>query len=392
MDTIVELLARSVTGELDEREQTIIDNWLGESAANRELYARISDGRYLDRQYGIWSRARNPNGWNEMQERMAGSRERRRRSRAIRRLIPWLSAAAVVAGVVAIRTVVAERRSADEATIAVSSIMPGRNTAFIDTGGGRVVPLDGVRSAVSEYIPLRGRLAGDSMVDYRSSREVPYDQRAERHTLGVPQGATTKIAVLADGTTVWLNAGSTLTYPVAFAAEGERIVEMTGEGYFDVRSDPSRPFVVHTQGVEVRVTGTAFNLNSYPAEGSIATTLVEGAVKVSSPGREVVLSPGTQAVLEKSSGDVVLHDVDVSIYTAWKEGVFEFDNMPVSDICLVLSRWYDIRFEIPDPAVGAIRFTGTIGRERALAFILELMRETGTIDYSVREGRIVITN
>jgi ferric-dicitrate binding protein FerR (iron transport regulator) len=128
---------------------------------------------------------------------------------------------------------------------------------------------------------------------------------------------------------------------------------------------------------------------SYADDRRIETTLVEGAVSVVSSNKEALLNPGVQAVFDKSNGDMALRNVDTRIYTAWKDGLFEFDNMPIGNICHVLSRWYDIEFKISD-AEASIRFTGTIDRNKPLSFILDLIRDTKTIDYDMDDGKVII--
>ena len=389
-DRIVELLARSITGSVTCDESDEIEQWLSRDPSHREMYARLFDEEHIARQYRIWSRTRRTSiGWEQMEMRMARSLRRKRRMEIVRRAASYFSAAALVIGAFFIFKAVEQRSSVSTSEITIQNIMPGKNTAVIELETGEIVPLDDTQAKAHKDRSPVGRMIGDSVVDYKSVRAKANTSIIAKHTLRVPEGATTKQIVLDDGTSVWLNAGSALTYPVHFA-EGERIVQMTGEGFFEVHSDTSRPFIVETQNIRVVVSGTTFNLTSYPDNSTIATTLVEGVVSVISSNKQVILNPSVQAIFNKESGDITMHDVDTTIYTAWKEGIFNFKNMSLRDICHVLSRWYDVEFRLSEPGVGNIRFTGTIGRNKSLAFILDLIRGTETIDYAIDDGVVVI--
>lgn len=386
-DRIVELLVSAVSGGLDTNGANELEQWLDADAANRELYARLSDERHLADQYSVWSHTRADDGWQQMRALMTRSENRRKRFALLRKAAPYVSAAAILVAGLFVYISLTDHKGSDP-YIAAQHILPGRNVAVIELETGEVVPLDDRRPAAKSSFSSVGRMVGDSILDYSDKTGIAPIRPSAKHTLKVPEGAGTKCLTLSDGTVVWLNAGSTLTYPVAFEG-GERVVAMTGEGYFEVHSDENAPFLVESQGITVRVTGTQFNIMSYPDEGSIETTLVEGVVNIVSYNKSTRLSPGVQAVFEKSSGDMSIRDVDPRIYTAWKEGVFEFDDMAINDICHVLSRWYDVEFKISKTA-GSTRFTGTIDRNKPLGFILDLIRDTETIDYAAENDKVSI--
>src|SRR5690554_2818360 len=215
-------------------------------------------------------------------------------------------------------------------------IDPGTDRAVLTLDDGRQVLLDGHEAGpiLSEPSLQIHKEAGDVLV-YLPSGNLDPTQGAtlKYNTLSTPAGGQYRV-MLPDGTKVILNASSRLRYPQRFPV-GERIVEFEGEGYFEVKSDPSRPFVVKTDAVglqqEVRVLGTEFNINSYDNEGAVVTTVVGGQVAVSDAdaAREVVLGAGRQAVLQGGSGanpTLQSRDADINEALAWKDGLFLFNS------------------------------------------------------------------
>ena len=146
---------------------------------------------------------------------------------------------------------------------------------------------------------------------------------------------------LADGTKVWLNASSSIKFPTAFSGK-TREVSITGEAYFEVSSDKSKPFIVDVGGMQVEVLGTHFNINSYDDEEVIRTTLLEGSVVINQNMKSKKLYPGQQATVN-SIGDINLEkNVNLSQVMSWKNGLFYFENSSLQEVMRELSRWYDV--------------------------------------------------
>lgn len=179
--------------------------------------------------------------------------------------------------------------------------------------------------------------------------------------------------MLADGSHVWLNTGSSVTYPVAFG-KNERKVFVTGEAYFEVAHDASRPFIVKKADMEITVLGTHFNVNAYDDENSIRVTLLEGAVKVKKGHASEMLSPGQQAEVV-NTGIAVANTVNTEAVMAWKNGYFHFGNTGIAELMKQLARWYDIdivyKGEVPQRAFG-----GEISRNANLSQILNILNES----------------
>lgn len=204
------------------------------------------------------------------------------------------------------------------------------------------------------------------------------------NTLVIPNGKMYLIE-LPDGTKVWLNSKSSLKYPVEFV-DNNRMVTLEGEAYFEVTKNPHRPFIVETKSGNVTVLGTHFNVNAYSEDQNFETTLVEGKVKVSDiadskENESVILRPGQQARAKNESLKVV--EVDPSIYTAWKDGKFYFENEDLKDILTKMSRWYDFNVKFEQKALEHIKFTGIVLKDEPIENLLNVISKTSNIKYKI---------
>jgi transmembrane sensor len=212
------------------------------------------------------------------------------------------------------------------------------------------------------------------------------DKSSELNVLTTLRGETYRLH-LPDGTMVWLNAASSLSFSAGLIQAGERMVELKGEAYFEVSKDAKHPFVVKTDKQEVEVLGTKFNINSYQSDESVATTLLEGAVRVSTREVQRLLKPGEQVLNDGINMSV--KTVDVAAATAWKDGYFRFNDQKMSEIVKQLERWYNVDIEL-SKAIADRQFTGKISRNRNIIHILELMQETNQINFKIEGRRIFI--
>src|SRR5690606_20715012 len=192
---------------------------------------------------------------------------------------------------------------------------------------------------------------------------------------------------LSDGTHVWLNAGSVLKYPTQFAAD-ERIVEIEGEGYFEVAKEEKRPFKVLAAGQELVVLGTAFNISAYRDEDETETTLVEGAVKIVNLANERVsqLRPGQQARLSRKG--LYVRNVDTEEFIAWKDGYFLFNDANIYAILKKFSRWYAIEMDDSIKPTGDL-FTGKIPRNISLKSALAILEGTSGMSFQLTDNKLI---
>lgn len=252
-----------------------------------------------------------------------------------------------------------------------NSIAPGTNKAILTLANGDTITLDNAGNQVIKQ--------GKTLV-HQQNGQLQYAAQGSGdavvyNTLTVPRGGQFNI-VLPDGSHVWLNAASSLKYPTAFNGT-QRMVEIQGEGYFEVAQNSKQPFFVKVNNMEVQVLGTSFDVMAYSDEKSVNTTLAEGAVNVQHESNQQRLKPGQQAVLDPVTGALTVRPADVQQVIAWKTGFFEFDNAPLTDIMRQLSRWYDIDVSYNNQAIDSRLFGGRISRNLPLSDILHMLEANG---------------
>ena len=207
------------------------------------------------------------------------------------------------------------------------------------------------------------------------------------NTIETPKGGEFQLN-LPDGTKVWLNAASTLRYPIAFSGK-ERVVMLTGEAYFEVAHNKSKPFKVLTTAQEIEVLGTHFNINSYEESRMTRTTLVEGSIKVKriDNANSYLLKPGQLAVLQGNSVNVMPADIESEI--AWKNGYFIFNEEGIQTIMQKISRWYNIDVVYsPELLNTDVKFGGIVSRSKNLSVVLKTMERTGKVHFKLEGNRI----
>jgi len=207
------------------------------------------------------------------------------------------------------------------------------------------------------------------------------------NTLTVPRGSRIAQLTLSDGTKVWLNAGSSLRYPVAFTGP-DRKVEITGETYFEVAQDKLHPFVVTKGDNEIKVLGTHFNVNAYDEEGPMKVTLLEGSVRITSASGNSLLRPGEMAVMDQGKNIDILNNADLDRIMAWKNGYFNFSNADIRTVMRELSRWYGL--ELVFNNVTNERFHIEINRDIPLSKVLRILEMTDKIHFTISGNKVTV--
>lgn len=259
-------------------------------------------------------------------------------------------------------------------------IMPGRSGAILTLGDGSQIVLDSVSNGVISNQSNTAVAKKDGKLVYTNGS----DAHSVINKMTTPRGRQYSLE-LSDGTKVWLNASSSISFPTSFPAN-ERKVVLTGEAYFEVAKDKNKPFKVMTKDVEVKVLGTHFNINGYDDEAEINTTLMEGSVLVGKKDRKMLLKPGQQAEM-KNTGEVNIRDLDnFDTVLAWKRGMFHFENASLEEVLRQLSRWYDVDIVI-DKGVVSRNFEGEINRDLELSQLLKIL-EGNNIHFKI-EGKVL---
>lgn len=271
--------------------------------------------------------------------------------------------------------------------IARKQIVPGGNKAIITLSDGTNITLGDKKT---------GRLAtqGSTQIDQTRDGEINYSQAGPSdnkpsdalmyNTASTPRGGQYEL-VLSDDTKVWLNASSSIRFPVVFRGN-ERRVQITGEAYFEVAHNAAMPFRVEARGQTVEVLGTHFNVNAYDDEASVKTTLLEGSVKVTAQSGSTTIKPGEQADLK--DGKLSVNEVDVDDVVAWKNGYFSFKDDDLRAVMRQISRWYNVDITY-DGNIPQRKFSGEIARNTNISQMLDIL-SFKKIHYKISGDQITI--
>lgn len=274
-----------------------------------------------------------------------------------------------------------------------SDAAPGSNKAILVLANGQKISLSDIHNGdVAKEAGLSITKTADgqlvyNIVDDKSGGATKEDTF---NTIETPKGGVWQIK-LPDGSSVWLNAASSLTYPLSFAKGKKRMVELKGEAYFEVSKDKDHPFVVKTAKQEVEVLGTSFNINSYADESEVKTTLLEGSVRVMPylAGQQPdVLKPGEQAILNERGMNI--KEVDAEEAIDWKNGYFMFNNERQENIMRKIARWYNVQVEYADASAKDVMYYGSISRFENVSKVLRKFEQTGEVRFEINKNKITV--
>ncbi len=326
------------------------------------------------------SKVNKKTGWEKIQQKI---------DTPVRKLVFWRYAAA--ASVVLFcatfyftKGEVSFKSEKSESTIVKTTIVPGTDKATLVLANGQTVILEKGQKYNSKNVHSNGK-------------EIIYDNDpSSKNAIGfnyltIPRGGQFFIK-LPDGSQVWLNSESQLKFPTRFKEGETRQVELVfGEAYFDISPSTAHKgarFNVATAGQNVEVLGTEFNIKAYQDESNILTTLVEGKINLSNSVVSRILEPSDQAVLNRSSNNVVMNRVDVYNEISWKEGVFTFQDMTLKDIMKVLSRWYNVDVVFNNKKLEKVTFNGILDKNQKIEEILTIINKTNKIPYEIKDKTI----
>ena len=306
----------------------------------------------------------------------------KRLSKAPLRLLPsrWWAAAAIVilamGGLLIVNKYFNSNTKLSQLASDKNIIKPGGNKAILTLASGKQFILDGAGKGqlfTTNHVSIQNN--ADSSVIYQKTSSKITNHSLSYNTLTTPRGGKYQL-ILSDGTKVWLNAGSTIKYPVDFI-ETDRSVELSGEAYFEVAHNSKSPFKVIGAGQTVQVLGTHFNINAYPDEDEVKTTLLKGSVKVyankvaSTAAQSIIIKPNEQAVFKNAS--LSKTTVDADEFTAWKSGVILFRNADMHDVMRKISRWYNVDVEYHDQMLSDT-YNGEIPRNAAFSEVMNILK------------------
>ncbi|WP_316792200.1 FecR family protein [Pedobacter frigoris] len=312
--------------------------------------------------------------------------------------------AIILLGVYFFNTTSQPAKIKSENPVLVNDVKAGGNKALLTLADGRrIVLTDAVNGELAKQAGVRITKTKDGQLVY-TVENTGHETKPEYNTIETPRGGQ-HIVNLPDGSIVVLNAASSLKFPTTFSSFQERKVELSGEAYFEISKDKAHPFVVKTNGQEVKVLGTHFNINSYADEGVVRTTLLEGSVRVISllssranakdpdPSElgmtnSIMLRPNQQSMVT-TNGNIKVQTVDTEDVVAWKNGLFIFNDESLESIMRKVSRWYDVEVVYQDK-LPRVSFLGALSRSKNLSALINILEESGEVHFKIQGRRIVV--
>jgi len=383
---IAGLITKYMNNSLDPEQQQELTQWINDDPANESLFKKLNSEEVQEHYFAGLKAFPAANALLKVKGRIHGV-PKVLKMRSSKQQWLYASVAAVLLLIsVGIWFVVGKKTDDEELRYATANISPGRNVATLTLSNGKKITLDSIASGrFAEQSGISISKTKDGNLVYQITDQPTGRSNDQFNSIETPKGGTYQIH-LPDGTKVWLNAASSLRFPVHFSQK-ERRVELTGEGYFEVAKDKARPFLVKNETQETKVLGTHFNINGYSDNTFVQTTLIEGSVQVSSfpeasHAEHVVLKPGQQS--ELNSGKLMVKPANLQEVMAWKNGNFLFDAMELSNILKQLNRWYNISVDysgVPD-----LRLTGYISRNESLYRVLHMLEITANVKFKVQNN------
>ncbi|WP_320018591.1 FecR domain-containing protein [Labilibaculum manganireducens] len=377
-NNISNLIVRYLKGKLDENQKKELNLWL-EVPRNKQLFDEITTKERILNKSTSYDVFNSEKAWKQIDQKISVKINYRR----------ILAYAAVIVLPLAIGFFILNQVPKYNKEMAqFYEIKPGEFNAKLYFANGEVVDLKKDTSS-------RFRSADNLVVEKDSEKlKINSDlmeggKRNKLNRIVTPIGGEYEVE-LPDGTVVKLNADSYLEFPSKFSGKERRVVAK-GELYFDVAKNKDWPFIVESEGMELKVLGTEFNVRAYSDEKEIISTLVEGSVEVSNSSGELIrLTPDRQVVLNKSDQSMLECKANIESVTAWKNGKFIFDNRRIEDIMYDLARWYDVKVFFANSKVKDKRFSVDVPRYGEIESILTLLKGTGETSFTINKNVITV--
>ncbi|MFR7808117.1 MAG: FecR family protein [Butyricimonas faecihominis] len=380
---IARLIFLHIQGMMDNAQEKELNEWRSVSPRHEELFQRMLSSEHVEKSISrfVKTEEEEERGWWQLQQKA-------RSGRSVRKIkwFPYAAAIVLILSVGGVFYFSGDKEQTEILPIAKNEVQVPGSRAVLILPDGRKVDL--------ENEVLRSDLAQSDSLLLVSARSLKYrdidspDTTEIFHTLEIPRGGE-YLLTLSDGTMIYLNSESTLSFPVKFQGK-ERKVYLTGEAYFKVAKNTEHPFVVTAGELEVLVTGTTFGVRAYKDEKDIQTTLESGQVTVRVEGKSVKLVPNKQVLFNKSTMGLEVRDVDVDLYLAWADGRLVYDNCPLEKILTDLGRWYNIDVFYSRDELRSYQFSLNMKKHEEFTQVLELIGKTGEVQFEIKDNTVIV--
>lgn len=378
-EIILQWIADYCAGKLNAETGRKLRSWIDESPENREIFEKyvrmVKMHRMVEGEQMICDRE----AWTKLYGKL-----KHKRSRRVMGYVVSLAASVLIVMGVGLGVLLQDQGL--ELVLPVARILPGTTKATLVLANGSQIDL--TRDDLKEVTEQGALIKNDTLVGLQYDHSNLQIEEPVLHTVKVPVAGEYHFT-LSDGTKVWINSDSELTFPVAFVGN-KREVFVKGEAYFEVEHDEEHPFIVHASDVAIQVLGTKFNVSAYEESRRVVTTLTQGAVNIEYAGYYANLKPGDQAVADIQNQTVNSMQVETGMYVSWIKGIFEYENMPLSEIAVQLSRWYDVDFSFSAPEFKDRRFTGAVKKYDVLNDVLKIIEKTTNVSFMIDGKNIAV--
>ena len=375
------LIVKYLQGCISPEEKVMLDKWLEESSENREIYHRVQGRVNREERQRIIRKLNKRAAWERVDRNT-----KKYRHPILRRCMKYAATIVLPLFMVGVGFYLIRDKEEIHPVAEMVKISPGVTKAELVLADGHKVVLgtETIDSLVSEEgVNIVKDGNGVSYLGNKEEGDLAYN------IIRVPRGGEFKVR-LQDGTLVYMNSETELKYPVRFVGK-ERRVYLSGEAYFEVQRDTTKPFIVVMNGNEVRVLGTEFNVRSYEDEKCQFTTLVAGKVLLTTHDHRCIeLLPNEQGIVDPQ-GDIRKEQVDVALYTAWKDGNFVFRKQSLEHIMEIVERWYDLKVTFEDEWCKQVSFSGNVERYDDFSKLAEMLEATGSVKFRIKNNEIYVT-
>jgi ferric-dicitrate binding protein FerR (iron transport regulator) len=384
---IIYLITRFIDGSIDFAELQELDSWRKEKPRHEALFQKSIDREKLAKAI---EEMQGYDTEGSLEQLMQKIKKQEAKRQVVTRLWQKLLVAAISLSLIGTFCYQYFYHKSPQNTLAINPhpnfIPSGSNKAILTLANGQKIDLDDSKAGtIARQSGAIIQKKNGGLITYVPSRNTT-DTTTSYNLIETPRGGQYRLQ-LPDGTKVWLNAASSLKFPSNFKRK-QRIVTLTGEGYFEVVHNAKQPFIVKTNSETITDIGTTFNVNTYIDEPHNTTTLIEGSILLAAENKKAVLKPGQQAIV--GSRNITISQGDLRIATAWKDGQFRFHKTDIRNVLRQVSRWYNISIEYQGAAPD-ITISGGISRQEDLSAVLKIL-QLSEVHFIQQDHKLIILN
>lgn len=377
---IGQIIGKQMLSNASKKEQEELSKWL-EHDTNKQIFDSIINHQKIDQKLEQHQSIESATAFNKFIKQTEKNRFKSAR------IAFKLAAASIVIAFISIAVYqMTNIEPSNTYNMVSQSIEPGSSKAVLILSNGTKITLN--QHVADTTINQSGVNIHSNHKQLRYQQTHLNTNKVNHNTILTPRGGEYQLA-LADGTKVWLNAESKLTYPVAFKG-AQRLVELEGEAYFEVAHNADKPFIVQTEKKQITVLGTSFNISAYPSDEETTTTLVTGSIEALFAGNiKKILRPNQQLIVDHANNKGTLKQVDTYLYSSWKDGRLVFRNQHLGDILEDMERWYNFRVAYDSEKTKNYRFSIDMPKYDSFDKVIDIIEMTGLVDLEIN-GNVLI--